>query len=192
MRYANESEMSIGISGAHGVGKTTVGDEVKRQWRGGRNVLMAVDTARSLAKQGIRINMASGTDDYLAFLTVRLRDMLRLHADLVIFERTLIDVLVFMELNGDARGWLYELTNELIQWQMSKLNLYFYIPIEFKTKADGIRISDSSVNEEIDKITKRMLQKHRPDYIALTGSIAKRVDTVLESLSKLKFSSEES
>lgn len=185
MTKSSEKKVSFGISGAPGVGKTRVADEVAKRVSNKYHVLFSKDVARSLAHQGVRINMDSKTDDYLAFLAVRVRDMLRLCADLVIYERTLLDILTFMELNGNGNRWLKELTEQLIRWEMSRLSLYFYIPVEFEAVPDGVRIVDPVVNHQIDQITCSLLRKYRPDFITLTGSISERVDTVLESLSKI-------
>ena len=185
MTKSAEKKVSFGISGAPGVGKTSVAVEVAKRTSQKYQVLLSKDVARSLARQGVRINMESETDDYLAFLAVRVRDMLELCADLVIYERTLLDVLAFMKLNGNGNRWLKELTEQLVRWEMSRLSLYFYIPVEFKAVPDGVRIVDTVVNHQIDQITCSLLRKYRPDFITLTGSISERVDTVLESLSKI-------
>lgn len=177
--------LSIGVSGASGVGKTTVVKEVASEVSRGYEVLLSQDVARSLAGRGVRINTESQTDDYLAFLTLRLHDLLYLRSDLVIFDRTLLDVLVFMKLNGHAQGWLKALTSELVQWQMNELSLYFYIPIEFEAEQDGIRIVDPDVNRQVDRITLDLLREYRPDFITLTGSIPERVNLVLELLSRI-------
>lgn len=185
MTRSSEKKVSFGISGAPGVGKTSVADEVAKRVSKKYQVLFSKDVARSLARQGVQINMDSETDDYLAFLAIRLRDMLRLCADLVIYDRTLLDVLAFMELNRNGHRWLKELTEQLVTWEMSRLSLYFYIPVEFEAVPDGVRIVDPVVNHQIDQIICRLLRKYRPDFITLKGSISERVDTVLESLSKI-------
>jgi len=178
-------QLSFGISGAPGAGKTSIVDEVFRRASLKYQVLASKDVSRSLARRGVRVNTESQTDDYLAFLSVRVRDMLQLRADLVIYDRTLLDVLVFMELNGHASGWLKDLTQELIRWQTGQLSLYFYVPVEFEAQGDGCRITDPEINRQIDRITVGLLREHRPDFIPLTGSISERVRTVFESLSRL-------
>ena len=178
-------QVSLGISGAPGVGKTSVVDEVAKQVSSKHSVELSKDVARSLARQGVRINTESGIDDYLAFLTVRFRDMSQLHADVVIYDRTLLDILVFMELNEDDQGWLKQLTEELLRWQMDRLSLYFYIPMEFEIEHDGVRIADPIINHQIDQIIVRLLREHRPDFITLRGSISERVNTIFESLSQV-------
>lgn len=185
MKKTSTKQLSLGISGAPGVGKTTVIEEAVRKVSRKYQVLLSRNVARSLAARGVHINIESRTDDYLAFLTVRLHDMLHLRSDLVIYERTLLDVLIFMKLNGDAHGWLKELADELVQWQMSRLSLYFYIPIEFEAEQDGVRIANPAVNRQIDKITVSLLKEYRPDFITLNGSVSERVKLVLESLSRL-------
>lgn len=181
----SDKQVSLGVSGAPGVGKTSVVDEVARQVSRRHEVQLSKDVARSLARQGVQINTESSVNDYLAFLTVRLRDMLKLRADVVIYDRTLLDILTFMELNGDAHGWLRELIEELIRWQMSQLSLYFYIPIEFESEEDGVRIAAPELNRRIDEITLGLLREYREDFITLRGSISERVNTVLESVRQL-------
>ncbi len=180
-----DKRISLGLSGAPGVGKTTVVDEVARKASRSYDVQVSRDVARTLASKGIRINTKCETEDYLAFIAMRLRDVLRLRGDLVIYDRTLLDVLIFMELNGNADAWLKELATELIECEMAQLSVYFYVPIEFEAEPDGIRVTDPSVNHRIDRITLRLLRKYRPDFITLRGAICERVDIVLDSLEQL-------
>lgn len=187
MKHNLLQRVSFGVSGAAGVGKTTLIAEIIKLASPRYSVKLSKDVARSLLSQGVRINTESQVDDYLAFLAVRFRATLQLQADLVIHERTLLDVLTFMELNGHAHGWLKELTEELVQWQIKKLSIYFYVPIEFKTRQDGVRITDPDVNRRVDQITHKLLRKYRPDFVTLTGSVSERVNNVVESLSKLGF-----
>lgn len=175
-------QVICGISGAPGVGKTTVVNAVLARARDRCTFALSSDVARSLIQQGVRINTESQPDDYIAFLAVRLREMLQLRSSLVVHERTLLDVLAFMELNGHAQGWLKELAEELVKWQMSQLSLYFYVPIEFEAEGDGVRMADPAVNHRFDQILVAMLRKYRPDFITLRGSVAERAASVLRSL----------
>jgi predicted ATPase len=173
-----------GISGAPGVGKTTVVSEVIARASHRCTFALSSDVARSLVRQGVRINTESQADDYLAFLAVRLHEMLELRSDLVVHERTLLDVLAFMELNGHAQGWLNTLTEELVRWQMGQLTLYFYIPIEFEARDDGTRIIDPATNRRFDQILVALLRKYKPDFITLTGSVAQRADSFFQALAQ--------
>jgi predicted ATPase len=185
MAKTSINQISFGISGAPGVGKTTIVNEVVKRVSGRYHVEVSRDVARVLASRGVRINTECQAEDYLAFTTMRLWDMLRLRGYLVIYDRTLLDVLIFMELNGNAGGWLKEVTTEFVKWQMTQLSLYFYVPIEFEVKPDGLRVADPSVNCRIDRITHRLLQEYQSNFITLKGSLSERVGMVLESLSYL-------
>lgn len=180
-----KKHISFGITGAPGVGKTTIVEEVARRASRTCQVQVSRDVARNLASKGVRINTKCETEDYLAFFTIRLRDMLRLRGDLVIYDRSLLDVLIFMELNKNASKWLKELATELIEWEMAQLSLYFYVPIEFEAEPDGFRVVDPLVNRRIDRITLKLLQEYRPDFITLRGPICERVNIVLESLGQV-------
>ena len=171
-----------GISGAPGVGKTTVVSAVLERAKSRCTFAVSSDVARILVQEGVRINTESQTEDYLAFLTVRFREMMKLRANLVMHERTFLDVLAFIELNGHLHGWLKKLTEELVRWQLSQLTLYFYIPIEFDAKGDDVRIVDPQVNRRFDKILLTMLHELRPDFVRVTGTVEQRAALVLQAL----------
>jgi predicted ATPase len=167
------------------VGKTTVIAAVLERAKSTCTLAFSSDVARTLVRQGIRINTESQTEDYLAFLTVRFEEMLTLRAGLVMHERTLLDVLAFMELNGHNDGWLKKLTEALVRWQMSRLTLYFYLPIEFEAAGDDVRIVDPAVNRHFDNILVAMLQDFRPDFVRVAGTVEQRAAVVLEALDRV-------
>jgi hypothetical protein len=102
----------------------------------------------------------------------------------VFYERTLLDVLVFMQLNGHAKGWLDKLTRELVQWQLSQFAIYFYIPTEFNAQNDGVRIADPAVNRKVDEITLQLLKEYRPNFVTLSGSVEERVGQAYAKLNE--------
>lgn len=169
-----DGSIRVGISGAAGVGKTTLVDQLTRCFPE-RQVKVSKEIARTLAKQGIRINLESQLEDYLAFLAYHLRQTREMKGDLVIFDRTLIDVLCFMELLQNAGTWAKALTEELVRAQMKLFACYFHIPPEFTTEPDGVRITDRSVIKKWDLELRRLLAIYRPDFVTLTGPLSDRV-----------------
>jgi len=184
MAQAAQNQIKIAFSGAPGVGKSTVVNELAKKIPANLTTAIVTDVARTLVKGGVKINGESEYEDYLAFLAVRFKDMLQATADVMFYERTLLDVLVFMQLNGHASGWLEKLTRELVQWQLSQFTIYFYIPIEFNAQNDGVRIADPAVNRKVDEITLRLLKEYRPDFVTLTGSVEERVGQAYAKLNE--------
>src|SRR5262249_32941004 len=138
----------------------------------------STEIARTLAQQGVKINTASETADYLAFLATHFQRSRESVAEFAFFERTALDVLCFMELNGDAVGWLGALTIELVRWQMPLFDVYVYIPPELPPQPDGVRMTDPELIREFDRILRDKLHLFRPNTICVRGAIADRVEAV--------------
>ena len=174
----------VGVSGAPGVGKTTLVHRLEEVFHE-KKVCLSTEIARTLAGKGVRINRDSEWEDYLAFLAFHVQRTRTLEGDVILFDRTLLDVLCFMELNGDARGWLGTLVEELVQWQMAHLSRYFYIPPEFEAAPDGVRLIDPLTIGEFDSILRRRLAQFRPDFVGLKGTLDERVERAAREIASL-------
>ncbi len=180
--------LRLGISGAPGVGKTLlcelIGETVARTLK--LKVHVSKEVARTLVKKGVKINTESRVEDYLAFLSEHMRRMRTCSGDLILFDRTMLDVYAFMKVNGHTGGWLESLTDELVRWQTNALRLYFYIPPEFDVQDDGIRIVDSDIIRALDEAILNLLRRYFPDFVTLKGDPEARVDQFLRELLKDK------
>lgn len=190
MPICKDSQIIVGISGAPGVGKTTLVDSVYNLLSSTIKVAASREVARTLLREGVRINTESQTEDYLAFLATYIKNMRLLKGDLVLFDRTILDVFAFMKLNGHDKGWLKILVEQLMQWQMSFLSIYFYIPPEFQPVSDGVRIVDPAIINTLDASILQLLRLYRPDFTTLTGTIAQRLDTMLKEIHRVGLSAE--
>ena len=170
----------IAVSGTPGVGKTSLVERARRGLALNMDVATSTDVARALAGEGVRINTESQLEDYIAFLVTHTRNMRLLKGDLI-----LLDVLAFMEFNGDATGWLRSLAEELVEWQMPLISAYFYIPPESEVLDDGIRIVAPPAIHALDDSIRRLLERHRPDFVTLTGTPSERLENVLDAIRHL-------
>ncbi len=185
-RSHTNNVIRIALSGAPGVGKTSVLDELSTRFRGHR-VAVSKEIARNLVKAGFRINKESQAEDYFAFLTFHLKRTRELDGDLIFFDRTLIDVLCFMEVNGNASDWLKNLTDELIQWQVTLFSSYFYIPPEFKVKPDGFRATEQIYIEKFDATLRSKLGRYFPGFITLRGTLEDRLSQAFSEVQSKLF-----
>jgi len=179
--WSQGGPVRVGVSGAPGVGKSTLLRRLAERFRSVR-VTVSTEAARVLVNQGVRINTESETEDYLAFLTHHARQMRVLSGDLILLDRTFLDVLCFMEMNGNAKPWLRNLTEELVLSQMPLLRCYFYLPPEFESKADGIRLVDPVAIGRFDRVLRRRLAEFRPNATFLRGAVAERVELAVSEI----------
>lgn len=175
----------IAVSGTPGVGKTSLVERVRRALSPNMDVAVSTDVARTLAREGVRINTESQLEDYIAFLVTHTRNMRLLKGHLILLDQTILDVLAFMEFNGDATGWLRSLAEELVEWQMPLISAYFYIPPEFDVADDGVRIVGQPAIRALDDSIQRLLERHRPDFVTLTGTPSEQLEKVLDAIRHL-------
>lgn len=176
--------LRVGISGSPGVGKTTLIKQLPKALPG-RKVTVSTEVARTLAAKGVKINLECGQEDYFAFLTEHFRRTCSLKGEIILLDRTLLDVLCFMRLLGNVSNRLMNLTEELVKWQMHQLHWYFYIPPEFPTVADGLRIVDKDFVGAFDEVIRDQLKIHRGSkYSTLSGPLHTRLRIAARELER--------
>lgn len=177
----------MGISGAPGVGKSELCKRIAAivSTRTNLKVAISKEIARGLVKEGVKINKESESEDYLAFLTEHLKRLRTIRGDIMLFDRTCLDVFAFMQINGHMGGRLESLVDEIVKWQMTLFQLYIYIPPEIAVKADGVRITDPKVIKVFDEALLALLHRYRPDFVTVSGSLDKRIDEFLQQLAKM-------
>lgn len=75
-----------------------------------------------------------------------------------------------------------EIVDEFVTRYCQSYDYIFYLPIEFKPIADGIREGDSDFQKNIDEEIKELLTKLSIKHHTLTGTVSERVSQVIETI----------
>lgn len=172
------------LTGAHGVGKTTILDHYKNL---GYNVITEV--VRNLAKEGVKINEMGDVDGQKTIFKEYLKLLKSKNG--YISDRGLSDVAsyTFSHAIRDEKGPIKKLADKqfLSVEKFHKENpdvIVCYIPIEFPVVDDGVRSTDEAFRTEIDFLIKNLLDCAKIPYHTITGSVEERisqVDSILNS-----------
>ncbi len=178
----------IGVSGAHGVGKTTllhaICDAVGRE-----RIELIVGISRSLIADGYGMG-PSLTADSLARYYVVYR---RLEAEAlqtgknVLVDRTLWDGLAYELANREIghrtalSAELFELFTNLAREITGRFHCILYVPIEFPLVQDGVRPADSTYQQSVDKHLVMLLADATCPVHVVRGSLQDRLSVVERS-----------
>ena len=64
--------------------------------------------------------------------------------------------------------------------EQTRYDLYVYFPIEFPLEIDGIRPSDEQYRKDIDEQIRKLLTKHKINYITVSGDEMQRKDYLIK------------
>jgi predicted ATPase len=175
------------FTGAQGTGKTTILNEVIKEYKDMETVTNVV---RSLHNDGVKINKkGNGKTQQLIYDTLKRKYIDYLYNSSYedfntgcICDRSLVDVVAYTKYlyeRGKASKSSYEeQLKDLKEWAIYHRYgcLYIYIPIEFPVVEDGVRDVDEEYRAEIDKNIIWLLQECGFDYYILEGSVEERVE----------------
>ena len=174
------------FTGAQGVGKTTILNEVIKEYK---DMGVITNVVRSLHDNGIKINKkGNGKTQQLIYDTLKkeyINFLYNDHEDInsgCISDRSLVDVVAYTKYlyeRGKASKNSYdEQLKDLKEWAIYHKHgcKYIYIPIEFPAIEDGIRDVDEEYRTEIDNNIKWLLQECEIDHYILEGTIEERTE----------------
>lgn len=174
------------FTGAQGVGKTTILNEVVKEYK---DMEVITNIVRSLHNDGVKINKkGNGKTQQLIYDTLKkeyINFLYNDHEDInlgCICDRSLVDVVAYTKYLYDhkkASKKSYEdQLKDLKEWAIYHRYgcKYIYIPIEFPVVSDGVRDVDEEYRMEIDNNIKWLLQECEIDYYILEGTIEERTE----------------
>lgn len=175
--------MIIGISGAHGTGKTTLVNALQ-QCDEFKNFQFKSGLTRDLQRMGIPIN-ETGTDVTQLYVMTKHYEYSQLQGD-VILDRCALDGLTYSRVVLENYQDL-EFMNALGHLGRKCFNYYdiiFYIKPEFDLVDDGVRTIDKEFHQRIVDgfdmwIYNSKYFKKQVPIIELTGSVEERVSQVI-------------
>lgn len=121
-------------------------------------------------------------DHYPLYVCEYFRRLRVCNADLIIHDRTLVDVLAYVEINGNASLSFREMLEELVHVYIRGIDRYFYTPIQFPIVHDSVRSTDAGYQSEIDRKIIEILNCLAPQYVTLRGSPDERLRTAVQQI----------
>lgn len=175
--------MKIGLSGAQGVGKTTLLNALRKD-KDFKNYAFCDEVTRWVKSIGFNIN-ESGNDSTQYMIAMRHIYNLRMH-DVFVTDRTMLDCLVYTrylhENNQVSDECLQEITKifKVINKDYTKL---FYILPEVPVEDDGVRSAAPEFRARIEELFKlALIEDVDVPYIILRGTVKERVNLIKENI----------
>lgn len=183
-KFEGAYSMRIGITGAHGVGKTSLAKELSRRL----NLPLIAEQARVMAdKLGIKTSEEMLEDKNIAReyqVTVLLAQvgMEDAFPRGFVSGRTTMDCLAYWRLYGlDESDEVGETYAQVCLAQ--QYDLLVYIPPEAPAENDGFRLT--GLQKEVDDIIRQIIEVMRPTaVVSVSGSAEERVKAVINAITK--------
>ncbi|MDL2256643.1 ATP-binding protein [Bacteroidales bacterium OttesenSCG-928-I14] len=165
------------ISGTHSVGKTTLADCLFESLRNSVNIKLIPEIARELIARGFLLNQNITEWGIVNYVTEYLYQERNICADIVLSDRSLIDLLAYIKTNKSIkiRKKYIQLVEEVVFEESKRFNHYFYLPIEFPLVLDEVRPSDISYQKEVDNTLKTLFKYYNIQPIIISGNVNKRL-----------------
>jgi len=179
------------VSGAHGVGKTTLCFDLQSALEAQKerppSVCVLTDVARTLRTEGIRINRETEDSQYALFFEKHVCNLLADHsADYIIYDRTVLDSIAYAAVNGNLHEHWIRFMKSLSSLIMKKIDLYFFVPIEFPLRGDGIRDTEIEYQRHLDQALAEFVRQCRPEFQLITGTRSERLRLALDLIHPLQ------
>lgn len=171
--------MKIAITGAMGVGKTTLANDLSEAT--GIDILPEV--ARIMAEEGVKLDkgITIETERKIFERQMLLEDETKGN---IIADRCLVDALAYtMELFWNELDLIEKIRTEL---NKNRYDVIFYIAPEFPIEEDGLRSTDIKFQKKIDSKIRRILKLGNLNWHKLNGTREERVDQVFKHLTSIK------
>ncbi len=174
----------VGITGSHGVGKSTLMRDVGG-WMaaaGGRPPVMIDWIGGRVAASGLPLAEHCTMDTYCKFLAVHLQALRAAKSADTICDRTPFELMAYAMANGNASAAMVDLLCEVIETALPAYSILFYLPIEFPLEPARYRSPDPGYRAAVDGHLRRALERFGGPVVALSGDRAARLAVATASL----------
>jgi len=183
--------MKIAFTGSHGVGKTTLINELEKELSNSKKIEVTKEIPRIICEvvnnpEYFRRGQNNLEKQLLILLgqIIQEYELSKSNLEIVLCDRTIFDhwaytlYLFEKELNDD---YIKIIENFLVK-HMSSYDKIFYIPIEFEVEDDGTREDDKEFQTRVDSLIIRNLEKFKIPYLKITGNVQNRIELVKKEL----------
>lgn len=177
----------VTVTGAHGVGKTTLIDEIIARSANRSDISVIREPAREIAKRGFYVNDKISLDGVFEYLGYCLKEARQIQKRLVLTDRSILDLYAYTRDQFPHRFSysLEKLIVEEIYLEKKRTRLYVYLPIEFPMEQDELRPADLEYQAYIDEVIRELLDYFEMPTLEVSGSLEKRTSRVLDAISSL-------
>ena len=179
--------MRIAFTGSHSTGKTTLLNDIIKYCGGDIKINSITEVARKIIVKGYPLNQDANIDSYIHYINDQLNEenTYMYECDLFISDNTLLDPVAYAMVKSQLpRPYIPEYFIEMMTnvWliEQTRYDLYVYFPIEFPLEIDGIRPSDEQYRKDIDEQIRKLLTKHKINYITVSGDEMQRKDYLIK------------
>lgn len=178
--------MKIAFTGAHGVGKTTLINSIKRRLAQEIDIEVTEEVPRiicEIVNDPEYFRRANNTlPKQLLILLGQVILEYKKRSNTLICDRTIFDhwaYTTFLFKDEIDKSLSKSIELFLIE-HMRSYDMIFYLPIEFEVEDDGTRESDRRFQADIDSIILNNLERNKLDYKRISGSIEERAKKVIQ------------
>ena len=175
--------MKIAIIGAQGVGKTTLAQQINKDYP----LFKILPEAARLAKEAGHNLDETATVETEIWLINKQIELESTEGNWVA-DRCGIDLLAYIEHLFSHELDLVKFAVKTLTPRFNNYDLVIYLPSgEFAIKDDGVRTTDIKFQKDIDQQIRDILEKHQIPFIKIVGSPEERLVKVKELLKHYKF-----
>jgi thymidylate kinase len=173
----------IAVTGTHCVGKTTLirSTQALLQAQGVRCGLLQ----EPIDKLGAEIRGLDLRGAYMRLIEEHFQRLGQDNLDCCLYDRSLLDMLVYFRCSRDQDPILENMMVELLQWHRQFIDLYVYLPIEIPLIVDQRRPADEALRMRIDDEIKRVLNQGVFPQLILNGSVEQRSTQLYERVKNM-------
>ncbi|OGI93974.1 hypothetical protein A3A03_02995 [Candidatus Nomurabacteria bacterium RIFCSPLOWO2_01_FULL_40_18] len=166
--------MKIVITGAQGVGKTTLAEQINKHYP---DFKILPEAARLAVEAGYKLDHTATTETELWLIAKQIE--LESEESKWVADRCGIDLLAYIHHLFSEESSLIELATKTLVPRFRKYDLVLYLPSgEFPIEDDGVRTTDIKFQQAIDQQIKDVLETHKIPFIRIVGSPEERLAKV--------------
>lgn len=167
------------LVGAHGVGKTTLLNILKTRNKG----FFITDGFSRPVKKALVDHPNSGALEQRLINELTVWGWTTYLDQNVVSGRSIIDSIVYSEYYWHMSKWTREVSDLRNLFEKTKRKVkYFYIPIEFNLKSDGVRYINETDQKNIDYQLQLFLKEQDLTFTTVKGSLTQRIEILSENL----------
>jgi len=181
--------MRIAITGSHGVGKSTLANDLLNYLSKEDNLSsdfkLLEEAPRQAFELGFPINEDNSPETQLWIFAKQL-EMELVAKDNYIADKCFIDLLAYAIYVFKEKQDLINILKDIFRRAVSKYDLVIYLPAgEFPIEDDGVRSTDQKFQEGVDKLILEILNDSEINHVKIIGSKEERYNQAKELIKSL-------